>query len=227
MATISTLLPFIYSRIDELDENGPVWVVQNEATSAAMEALCDLLLLVGRPDLIVSQPFSIVPNQWMQTIPAGMFCALNMQGAASEVWKITLEDMDGAQVSGPDWEQDVGEQVLKWFPLGFGKFGVWPTIPVAQTVLLTGIASPVTDTWPWSGSEPVNFHDETFQALEKYASHYLRFKEAGADWQESMKDYQSYLDDAKRLTQLENRRDPFIWDGSTGSKVVSNPTTSR
>jgi len=227
MATISTLLPYIYSRIDESVENGPTFWTQNEAESAAMEALCDLTLLIGRPDQLVSVPFSVAPNTVWQTIPSEIFALTNVQGAVSEVWKITLADMDGCQVSGPDWEQDIGDQILKWGPIGFGKFFVWPAVAQAQTVLLTGVSSPVTSVWPDYSNASVPFPNEFFQCIEKYAASYLAFKEGGASFKDSMADYQSYLQDAKTLTKLQDRIDPFLFSGSIGAQIVANPTTQR
>jgi hypothetical protein len=192
-----------------------------------MEACCDLLLLVGRPDLVVSVPFTVQPNTPYQQTPEGIFAITNIQGPVSEVWKVTLQDLDGAQVAGPDWEQDIGDSITTWAPLGFTKFIVHPSVAQAQTVLLTGIASPVTDMWPYNGTEAVPFHDEFFQAIEKYAAHYLQFKVGDQDFKASMADYESYLADAKRMTALEDRRDPFIFSGSIGSQIVANPTKTR
>lgn len=227
MATISTLEPYVLNRVEE--ENPSVfWTLETEVASGLMEAMCDALLLVGRPDLIVSQPLTIQPNQWMQTVPKGVFCITNLQGPASEVWKITLEDVDGAQVAGPDWEQDIGDSITTWWPLGFNAFGVHPCVPVAQTVLMTGIASPVVGVWPYDGTQVVPFQDNFFVSLEKYAASYLRLKEAGAEAQEGAKLYADYLSDMKRMTQLQTRIDPFMMDnGATGNRITANPTTSR
>jgi hypothetical protein len=226
-STLSTLYPYILSRCDETVESGPVFWTQNEIYSAAMEAMCDLLLLVGRPDMIVSVPFEVQPNTPFQDVPKGVFAVTGLQGPVSEVWKVTLQDLDGAQVAGPDWEQDIGDSITSWAPLGFTKFIVHPSVAQAQTVLLTGIASPVTGIWPYNGSESVPFHSEFFQAIEKYAAHYLQFKAGGGDFKASMADYESYMADAKRMTALEDRRDPFIFSGSIGSQIVANPTKTR
>ena len=226
MATISTLEPYVLNRVEE--ENPSVfWTLETEVASSLMEAMCDALLLVGRPDLIVSQPLTIQPNQWLQAVPKGVFCITNLQGPASEVWKVTLQDMDGAQVAGPDWEQDIGDSITKWWPMGFNAFGVHPCVPQAQTVLMTGIASPITGIWPYDGTQTVPFQDPFFVALEKYAASYLRLKEAGQETQEGAKLYADYLQDMKRMTQLQDRIDPFIFEGATGGKITANPTTVR
>lgn len=227
MATLSTLEPQVAARIEEDAANPVFWSKEFELYSALQEAQCDLLLLVGRPDLTVSVPFDIVPNTWLQTVPAGIFALCNIQGPATEVWKIRLQDMDYGLVSGPDWEQDVGDTIQKWFPLGFGKFGVWPSVAQPQTVLLTGIASPITGLWPYDGTESVVFHDEDFDALEKYAAAYCRLKESGQETEEGYKLYQEYLQRAGRITQMEDRRDPFLFEGATGAQVLANPTRKR
>ena len=226
MATISTLLPYVQNRLEE--QNPAVfWNDELELNSSLMEAMCDALLLVGRPDLIVNQPLTIQPNQWLQTVPEGIFCMLSIQGPASEVWKVTLEDLDYALVSDSGWEQDIGESIIKWAPVGLNKFIVWPSVPQAQTVLVTGIASPISGTWPFDGTQIVPFQDQFFASLEKYAASYLRLKEAGQEQAEGVKLYQEYLQGMKTLTRIEDRIDPFLWEGSTGAKLVSNPTTSR
>ena len=227
MATLSTLEPQVCARIEEIPGAPVFWSDELEIYSALNEAQCDLLLLVGRPDMTVSVPFDVVPNQWLQTVPAGIFALCNIQGPSSEVWKIRLQDMDYSMVSGPDWEQDIGDSILKWFPLGFGNFGVWPSVAQPQTVLLTGIASPITDLWPYSGGESVVFEDQFWVALEKYAASYCRLKEAGLEFEEGEKLYQEYLQNAARMTQLQDRKDPWIFEGATGSQTVVNPTKRR
>jgi hypothetical protein len=227
MATISTLAPYVENRIEEAVGAPVFWSEELEVNSALMEAQADLLLLVGRPDMTVSVPFDVVPNQWLQTVPAGIFAITNLQGPSSEVWKIRLQDMDYGLVSGPDWEQDIGDSILRWWPLGFGNFGVWPSVAQPQTVLLTGIASPITGIWPYDGTQPVVFHNEDFDALEKYASCYARLKEGQTESEEGYKLYQDYLARAARITQLEDRRDPFLFEGATGAQVLANPTRRR
>lgn len=226
MATISTLIPYVEARIEETSPS-VFWNEEQEIASALMEAQADLLLLVGRPDMTVAVPFTIQPNTPWQTTPAGIFAITNIQGPSSEVWKIRLQDLDYGLVSGPDWEQDIGDTIQKWFPLGFGKFGVWPAVAQPQTVLLTGIASPITGIWPYDGTQSVVFHTEFFEALEKYAACYARLKEGQLEFEEGEGLYREYLANAARMSALEDRRDRFIFDGATGATTTVNPTKLR
>lgn len=228
MPTVATLLPQIYSRVEE-PPDAPVFWTGNEANFAAIEALNDLMLLVGRPTQIVSVPFTIEPNTPWQTLPIGVFAISDIQGSASQVYKVTLEDFDYLQVyNGSDWTQDVGETIQQWCPIGMTMFAVHPCVSDYQTVLITGIQYPCMQTWPYTASTiDLPFADQYLATLEKYAAHYLRFKEGGDDFSESYKLYQSYLKDAQRMTQLQDRRDPVLFTMGVGVQTISNPTTSR
>jgi hypothetical protein len=228
MATLANLQQQTLSRIEELNPGAPVfWNLETEINSALVEGICDALLLVGRPDLIVTQPLVIQPNQWLQTVPKGVFCLLSLQGPSSEVWKVTLEDMDYSMVAGPDWEQDVGDTITSWFPVGFNAFGVHPVVPFPQTVLMTAIASPISGFWPYPDTTTVPVQDNFFVSLEKYASSYLRLKEGSAETQEGVSLYKDYLQDMKRMTELQDRIDAYLFEGATGGKITANPTTIR
>jgi hypothetical protein len=229
MATISQLQSQVLGRVEENVESGPVfWSLEFEINSGLQEAQCDLMLMLGRPDLIVSVPFTIQPNTPWQQVPKGVFCITNIQGPASEVWKVSLQDLDYAQVAGPDWEQDIGDTVTTWFPLGLNMFGVHPCVAQPQTVLITGIKSPIQGIWPYDGSQNIVFADQDFVELEKYAAAYCRLKEGGAEQAEGAKLYAEYLKNAQRLTQIQSRIDPLMLDnGATGSRITANPTTQR
>lgn len=227
MATISTLSPYVEERLEEVAGAPVFWSEELEINSSIMEAMCDATLLVGRPDLSVNVPFTIQPNTPWQQTPKGLLCILNIQGPASEVWKVTLEDLDYALVSDSGWEQDIGDSIIKWAPIGLNQFIVWPCVAQPQTVLMTGIQSPIQSQWPFNGSQTVPFQDPFFVSMEKYASGYCRLKESSQEFQEGVKLYEDYLQDMKRMTAIQDRIDPFLFSAATGAQVVSNPTTSR
>lgn len=227
MATLADLLPQIYARVEE-DPSNPLFWIANESTTAAVEAINDLMMLVGRPTQTVDFGFDIVPYTPWQTVPAGIFCLTDIQGAASQVWKYTLHDLDYLQVSwGSDWEDDVGDVILHWAPIGLTKFVVHPCVPVPQHVRLTGISYTTTETWPYDTNISIPYPDQFLQTLEKYAAHYLRLKEGGDEFTESYKLLQSYMADAQRFTEIEDRMDPLIFATGTGIPMAVNPTTKR
>lgn len=228
MATVADLLPRVFDRLEE-PPDGPIFWSMDEANFAIIEAMNDLLLLVGRPTQIVQVPFTVQPNTVWQKMPKGMLAITDIQGMGSAAYKVTLEDFDYLQAyGGSDWENDIGAVILQWAPIGLNLFAVHPATSDFQTVLLTGISYPATQTFPYNPATiNIPFAHEFLQAIEKYAAAYLRFKEGGQELTEGVKLYQSYLADAQRMTEIADRMDPWIFNAGTGLQTVSNPTSKR
>jgi hypothetical protein len=230
MATpISTLAANVQSRLEE-NPGGPGqwWSAQYEIYSAIMEAQSDLLLLVGRPTQIVNIPFTLTANSVWQAVPKGYLAITDIQGAGSPLYKVNLWDLDYLQTSWQsDWMQDVDDVAVRWAPIGFNLFVVHPAVSTPQTVNVTAIQYPTTDVWPYTGSESVVFEDNFFQLIEEYAAFYCRIKELGGEFQEGMKLFDQYLQGAKRMTAIQDLRDPLLFTSGYGAGQNVNPTTKR
>lgn len=224
---ISTLSLQTLSRLEE--SNPPIfWNLTTEIYSGLVEALNDLLILVGRPSFSVAQPLTLTANTVWQPIPKGQLLITDIQGPSSPLWRVSLIDMDYVQASwGPDWENDTAAVPVRWGPVGFTKFFVHPAPTTPIQVLATAIPYPTTDLWPYTGSETVPFHDEFFEAIELYCAHYARIKETGAEFQSSLDLYRQYLQLAERMTNIESRKDPLIFQRSVGGPVGVNPIKKR
>jgi hypothetical protein len=230
MATpISTLAANVQSRLEE-NPGGPGqwWSAQYEIYSAIMEAQSDLLLLVGRPTQIVNIPFTLTANSVWQAVPKGYLAITDIQGAGSPLYKVNLWDLDYLQTSWQsDWTQDVDDVAVRWAPIGFNLFVVHPAVSTPQTVNITAIAYPTSDVWPYTGSESVVFEDNFFQLIEEYAAFYCRIKELGGEFQEGMKLFDQYLQGAKRMSAIQDLRDPLLFTSGMGATNNINPTTKR
>ena len=225
---ISTLADHTQQRLEEPVGAGAWWSRQFEVYSAIMEAQSDLLLLVGRPTQVVNVPFTLAPNTVWQAIPKGYLAITDIQGAGSPLYKINLYDLDFLQTSwGSNWQQDTDAVAQRWAPIGFNMFVVHPAPAYPQTVNVTAIQYPATDTWPYSGSEGVVFEDNYFQLIEEYAAFYCRIKELGAEFQEGMKLFEQYMAGARRMTQIQDLRDPLLFTMGYGGSQNVNPTTKR
>lgn len=227
--SISTLALNVINRLEEADP--PVfWDKSIEIYSALVEAENDLLMLVGRPTQTVNVPFTLTPNTVWQRVPKGLFLITDIWGSQSQIRKSTLYDLDYSQASwGADWENDTSDDgPLRWAPVGMTWFAVHPAPTSAVQVTLDAIAYPVTSaTFPYTGAEIVPFHHEVFSALEEYAVVYLRLKEMGPEFTESMAVYQNYLTMASRLTEIEDRRDPLIFSRAFGAPVSVQSRVKR
>jgi len=226
--TISTLADSVQNRIEEPVGAGIFWSRPYELYSALIEACNDLMLLVGRPTQTVNVPFTLAPNTVWQTMTKGLFLITDIQGAGPPLDKINLWDLDYAQASwGSDWEQDVADTAKRWAPIGFNLFVIHPAVSVAQTVNITAIQYPTTSAWPYDGTQTICFEDNYFQAIEEYAAHYCRIKEMGGEHQEGLQLLKAYMAVAKRMTQIQDRRDPLIFSENFGAGQRTNPTTQR
>ena len=227
--TIATLANVVQERLEENPGSaGSWWSQQFEIFSALMEAQNDLLLLIGRPTQYVNIPFTLTPNSCWQVVPKGLLLITDVQGFSSPLYKINLWDLDYLGTNwGSDWEQDVDVAAHEWCPVGFNIFVIHPAVNVAQTVNLTAIQYPTSDVWPYTGSEAVQFEDNYFQLLEEYAAFYCRIKEMGGEFQEGMKLFDQYLNGAKRMSAIQDRRDPILFSSGYGAAQNTNPTTRR
>jgi hypothetical protein len=230
MATpISTLAANIQSRLEEIPGGaGQWWSAQLEIYSAIMEAQSDLLLLVGRPTQAVNIPLTLTANSVWQFVPKGYLAITDIQGAGSPLYKVNLWDLDYLQTSwGSDWTQDVDDVARRWAPIGFNMFVVHPAPSTPQTVNVTAIQYPTSDVWPYTGNEGVVFEDNFFQLIEEYAAFYCRIKELGGEFQEGVKLFEQYLQGAKRMTAIQDLRDPLLFTSGYGAANNINPTTKR
>lgn len=126
-----------------------------------------------------------------------------------------------------DWTQDVDVAAYRWAPISLNMFVIHPAVSTAQTVNLTAIQYPTSDVWPYTGSETVQFEDNYFQLLEEYAAFYCRIKELGGEFQEGMKLFDQYMQGARRMTQIQDLRDPLLFTSGYGAAQNANPTTRR
>jgi hypothetical protein len=73
----------------------------------------------------------------------------------------------------------------------------------------------------------VVFEDNFFQLIEEYAAFYCRIKELGGEFAEGMKLFEQYLQGAKRMSAIQDLRDPLLFSGGYGGIQSVNPTTKR
>lgn len=217
---ISTLGQNVLTRLEEAySPNGPIfWHLSTEIYSGLVEAMNDLLLLVGRPTQAVTQVITLQANSVWQKMPMGIFLLSNLYGPQGDIRQATLSDMDYVQANwGSDWEQDTATYPLRWGAVGFNLFFVHPAPLTPIQLTFTGIQYPALDNWPYSGAELVPFRHEFHVALEMYAAAYATLKEGGMEAELGLGMYRQYLELAQRMTMLEDMRDPVIFAKDLGA----------
>jgi len=224
---ISTLAQNVLSRLE--DPSSVFWSTEFEVNAGIVEALNETILLVGRPAQTVGLQFNLTPNTPWQFVPKGVMSVTDIWGPQSRLRRGTLFDLDYSQSSwGSDWENDTDPAGPTMFvPLGFNMFVVHPATSVPQTVLLDGIAYPVTVPYPYDGSQIVPFEDHFFEMFEMYSAVYCRLKESGAELQEAMPMLQNFYKLAERMTTIQDRRDPMVFSPSFGGTIGVNALKRR
>lgn len=223
---ISALAPQVANRLQ--DPTSVYWNLNNEVYASLVEAISELMLIVGRPTIQFNTKVTLEANTVWQPMPANMLAITNIRTDKYSLWNTTLRTLDYLQGSWSSaWESDTAPAPLRWAPLGFNYFVVHPAPETPITVYVAGVTNPITGAWPPTGAETVPFHDEFFEALEMYAAHYCRIKDMGADFQEGMMLYQTFLTLAQRLTTIEDRRDAWLFTQGLGVPTAPPQNTLR
>lgn len=227
--TTSTIADLATNTADRVQNPDYIfWLEQQETYVALSEAISDLMLLIGRPKLIYNTQITLQPNTVWQSMPSSLICITSMRTDQYSLWKTTLRSLDYLQTSwGPDWESDISDDgPRRWAPLGWTKFIVHPAPSTPLLVNVAGIQSPIAS-WPPTGAEQSPFHSEFDVALQLYATAYLRLKELGDDALEGNDLFRQYLDQAQRLTTIEDRRDPLVFSRSFGAPTAPSRVSFR
>jgi len=224
---ISVLAQNVIQRLEE--SNPPVfWNLQLEIFTAIVEALNELMLLVGRPTMIVQSIFNLNPNSVWQYLPKGMLALTDVYGPQSPLRKVSLFSLDYEQfASGSDWECDSASTPVRWAPIGLNIFVVHPAANATQQVAVNAVAYPVAAPFPYTGAETVPFEHNYFQALEMYASVLLRLKEGTSELHNALPMLAEFYQIAARMSEIQDRRDNLVFSRDFGIMAGTNQIVKR
>jgi hypothetical protein len=224
---ISVLANRVLERLE--DPTGIFWSEQYEVLTLLVEAMNETMLLVGRPTMTVQSPLNLVPNTVWQSFPKGLLAITDIYGPQSPLRKVTLFSLDFEQSSWQsDWENDSSIYgPVRWAGIGATLFVVHPAASAPQQVLINAVQYPVSETWPYSGNEPVVFENHWFEMFEMYAAVGLRLKEGGQDFQASLPMLAEFYQIAQRMTEIQDRRDPLVFSNDLGVPFGTNSIRRR
>lgn len=193
--TLSQLATDVANR---LNDPGNVFYSTQEIYWALAEGMCEASIITGEP-VVTQQGVSLTAGQTVQAVPSGMMAVQSVVGTGSTaVLGVAMGDLDAQN---PAWENDQGDSVANWIPLGIGKFGVYPKLTAPQTVTVVGLAYPVSDMAALTGAEQSPFETGYDDMLVSYASSILRLKQGGNEFSASTVEYQRFLDQCGLLSR--------------------------
>src|SRR5271166_5079560 len=91
---ISTLAPNVLNRLEENVASPVFWKIHTEIYDFLVEALNDMILLLGRPMQAVGLPITLAPNTVWQTLPKGIFLITDLYGPQGTIRKSNLFSYD-------------------------------------------------------------------------------------------------------------------------------------
>lgn len=211
MSTLQQLANAVQDKLEEPRGFGIYWNAQNEINPALVEAMNEAALITGDPEV---RPGVVTTLQvgggvagyppFIYPMPTDALLIVRLDSTTSgAIKKITTCDLDRLY---PGWEGQTGSTIKRWFPVGMSLFGVWPQLTVPQQIRLTYVGFPVTDSYPYSSTDVSPFREEYNDGFTEYAAHVCRLKESGPDFQQSIPQYQSFLDKMTSLTKFAARR---------------------
>lgn len=229
--TINDIAVRVQQRLEEVaGPPGVFWDYQNEVLPAVVEAMNEASLITGVVQVTQSAIMTLPINTTYIAMPANIVALLRIQGPPA-VKKTDLYSLDqmlpGWQLAGGTGANPAVQQIQYWFPVGLNSFGIYPKLTATQQVRITYLAYPVVVPPPYTGTETVPYQQEFQDALEEYAAHTLRLKEAGYEFEASQANYQQFLDTMRSLSIFQARHDSLVWTTASGAKVRVNPVEVR
>jgi len=221
--TVSDLTDEVLQALEE-DPAAPIfWNLVDEVRPAVVEAARWATIITGEPELRVAPAFPLAADTMLFTIPSSLIALIRVESTSvvpkSSPWK--LDRMI------PGWQNEIGDDLKAWFPVGLTKFGIYPQLNNAIDVALTGIALPITTGRPYTGFEPLPFQVEYSHALQRMGVHLLRVKESGLEFYQSLDDLDSFLDAMVDLGRFSYRKDKLRFTSAFGPKAEVKPVEAR
>src|SRR6185437_3434869 len=206
MSNLAHIGTEVQQRLEEVPGPGMFWQLQAELYPLIVEGMNEAMLITGDPELKLSTPFQVAPQQTWQAMPAGLVAILRIEGPDGlPIKKETLLGLDRFQ---PGWENDpASADPVAWFPLGLTQWGIYPQLSGPMNVLISGIGWPVNVARPYSGTEAVPFGEEYREGFAEYAAHVASFKEGGGEFEQSLIKYRSFRDKMLEMSKFAYRKD--------------------
>lgn len=221
MTILSDLLPDVLGRIEDPMPPGPIhWDLQGEVYVQMVYALFEAALVTGNVQKI-SVVVPLAANTTYFNVPQATIAPIRMR-SPFPVKKTTLKALDDLNTG---WQQQTGDDIKSWFPMGVNMFGIYPQLTGSISVTMDFIASPINEIRPYTGNETDPFQNEFNDILTTYTAAMLRAKEGGAEAEESDVVFQDYMAVLKRLSQFQQRIDSLVYSGAFGFREGVNPRT--
>lgn len=183
ITTAGNILDQVLDRLDE-SRTSPVFWSRAELLIILNDGFLEFTLLAGQ--FTSEQTYNLIGAK-LQAVPIGSIALMHVSYNGKKIEKSTVENFDRANAN---WDAQSG-LLTKWAPCGLDRFFVdrHPTA-AGTTITLVTLDEPQII----SESTVIDLDQEYIDALTEYVFHFARFKESGAELQQSMANYDLFLD---------------------------------
>jgi hypothetical protein len=183
--TAGSIIDAVLDRLDE-SRTAPIFWTRAELLQILNDGFIEFTLFAGQ--LTSERTYDLIGAK-LQATPIGAIAVMHVSYGNRKIEKSSVELIDR---NNPNWDAQSG-LLQKWAPCGLDRWFVdrHPTAPGTSVTLVT-LDDPTTLT----ESSVIDLDTEYIDALTEYTFHFARFKESGGELQQSMTNYDFFLNKA-------------------------------
>lgn len=207
--TAGTIADRVLRRLEE-STTAPVFWDRTEILDFINEGLNELNLIALKIRTTGNEALSA---STFYSSPTGSVAILQVGVSNRPLHKETLENLDRQN---KNWQDDRGIP-RQWSPVGLNLFAVHPSPTSGATANIIYLDTPSA----LGENDDIPLEDEFCEALEDYAFHMARFKEAGDEFAQSTLIYERFLDKVRLISGQEVDFDHELLEGIRQGTGVS------
>lgn len=215
MATGGSVIDTVLRDLDE-SISVPIFWTRAELLTHLNDGLQELNLISGK--FQVETPAFVPTTATLQTTPTGSIAVLHVSRSSQFLRKRRLEDMDRENKK---WMQETsaGNVIKQWGPVGLNLWFVYPKLfSGGSTLAIVTLDQPGTI----GEGTTIALDEEYIDALEMYVFHMARFKEGGAEFQQSMEAYDKFREICGHVATRKMSEQYTLWSKEPAGETGAN-----
>lgn len=179
--TAGQVVTAVLQRLEE-QTSSPVFVARSEILQLINDAFLEFQLIACQQTS--ERTYTLIGSK-LQAVPIGAIAVLHVAYASKKIEKTSIENLDRGN---PRWDALTGI-LQQWAPMGLDSWIADRHPSAAANVTLTTLNQPTV----WTEDDTIDLEQEYIDGLVEYGFHMARFKEGGPEFQQSMDNYDRFL----------------------------------
>lgn len=179
--TAAQVITAVLQRLEE-STIAPIFVLRSELLQFLNDGFLEFQLIANQ--LTSERTYAMIGAK-LQSVPIGAIAVINVRYQDNAIEKSSVEQFDRANAN---WDVQYGI-LRKWAPCGLDRWFVDRQPAAAASATLTTLDEPTA----LAEADVIDLEQEYIDGLTDYVFHMARFKESGAEFQQSMENYDKFL----------------------------------